>query len=163
MSSNYIRQIRQFRLWQFIDKSLAAQDSLPQSEILLFSQEHDLGSKKTILSMLKEFIDNRMIKELELPPNGPGRPRKAYILPPKKEDETVLINLGHLPVPLCDFIQEQSTTLKLGKSEVINQLLTWAYLQYQYGLNLENQSPKQPLPPHLKSQEIRRDSLRSLK
>ncbi|MFW9905611.1 MAG: hypothetical protein ACFFFH_14860 [Candidatus Thorarchaeota archaeon] len=162
MISNYKRQIRQFKLWQFIDKSLTAQESLPQSEILLFSQEHDLGSKKTILSILKEFIDNSMIKELELSPDGPGRPRKAYILPPKKEDETILINLGHLPVPLYHFIHEQSTTLKLGKNEVINQLLTWAYLQYQYGLNLENQAPNQPLPPHLNSQEIKRDSLRSI-
>lgn len=162
MISNYIRQIRQFKLWQFIDKSLATQDSLSQSEILLFSQEHNLGSKKTILSMLKEFIDNKMIKDVDLPPNGPGRPRKAYVLPPRKEDETILINLSYLPVPLCDFIQEQSTTLKLGKCEVINQLLTWAYLQYQYGLYIENQTPKESLPPHLKSQEIKRDSLRSI-
>ncbi|MFX1515942.1 MAG: hypothetical protein ACFFC6_06510 [Promethearchaeota archaeon] len=162
MSSNYIRQIRQFKLWQFIDKSLAAQDSLSQSEILLFSQKHDLGSKKTILSMLKEFIDNGMIKDMELPPNGPGRPRKAYVLPPRKEDETILINLGYLPVPLYNFIQEQSTALKLGKNEVVNQLLSWAYLQYQYGLGIENQTPKESLPPHLKSQEIKRDSLRSI-
>ncbi|MHA2247559.1 MAG: hypothetical protein ACXADY_21605 [Candidatus Hodarchaeales archaeon] len=145
-----------------MDKSLAVQDTLSQSEILLYSKEHNLGSKKTILYMLKEFIDNRMIKELVLPPDGPGRPRKAYMLPPRKEEETILINLGYLPVPLCDFIQEQSTTLKRGKSEVINQLLTWAYLQYQNGLNIEDQTPKEPLPPHLKSKEIKRDSLRSI-
>ncbi|MFX0013472.1 MAG: hypothetical protein ACFFB2_14505 [Promethearchaeota archaeon] len=162
MISNYKRQIRQYKLWQFMDKSLAIQETLPQSEILLYSQEHNLGSKKTVLSILKEFIDNKMIKELELPQNGPGRPRKAYTLPPRKEHETILINLGYLPVPLYDFIQEQSTTLKLGKSEVINQLLTWAYLQYQYGLYIENQTPKESLPPHLKSQEIKRDSLRSI-
>ncbi|MFX0181447.1 MAG: hypothetical protein ACFE95_00085 [Candidatus Hodarchaeota archaeon] len=162
MISNFQRQTRQFKLWQFIDTSLAHQDMILQSDVLSFTEKHNLGSKKTVLTMLNEFIENKMIEELELPPKGPGRPRKAYSLPQgKREDEPVLINLGQLPVPLYSFIQEQSTTRKQGKSEVITQLLSWAFLQYQSALYEMNQL-KEPLPPHLKSSELNRDSLRSI-
>lgn len=162
MISNFKRQIRQFKLWQFMDKSFSIQNTLLQSEILSYAQKNNLGSKKTILTMLKEFIDHKMVEELELEPSGPGRPRKAYMLPQNREDETILVNFGILPIPLCDFIKEQSLAQKVGKSEVITQLLTWAYLQYQSGLLLENQTPKEPLPPYLKSLEIKRDSFRSV-
>lgn len=162
MISNFQRQIRQFKLWQFIDTSLACQDMILQSDILSYTEKHSLGSKKTVLTMLNEFIENKMIEKLELPPKGPGRPRKAYSLPQsKREDEPILINLAQLPMPLYSFIQEQSTTQKQGKSEVITQLLSWAFLQYQSGLYEMNQS-KDPLPPHLQSSEISRDSLRSI-
>jgi hypothetical protein len=162
MISNFTRQIRQFKLWQFVDKSLAGQNTLLQSEILQFSKKHNLGSKKTVLTVLNEFIQNKMIIELALPPQGPGRPRKAYSLPQKSDEEPILINLSQLPIPLYNFIQVQSSTQKQGKSEVITQLLSWAFLQYQHGLAEMDRTPRKPFPPHLQSKEMTRDSLRSL-
>ncbi|MFX0172987.1 MAG: hypothetical protein ACFE9L_13825 [Candidatus Hodarchaeota archaeon] len=111
MASNFQHQIKQFKLWQFIDTYLANQDMILQSDLLSFTEKHSLGSKKTILAILNEFIANKMIEELELPPKGPGRPRKAYSLSQnKRDDEPILINLAQLPAPVYSFIQEQSTT-----------------------------------------------------
>jgi hypothetical protein len=61
MISNFQRQIKQFKLWQFIDTSLACQNMILQSAILSYTEKHSLGSKKTVLTMLNEFIGNKMI------------------------------------------------------------------------------------------------------
>ena len=162
MSSTFKRQIRELKLWQFIDRSLTTQDTILQSDVFLFTENHQLGSNKTILSILNEVVENKMIEEVEIPPQGRGRPKKGYTSPQKREDETILINLGNLPCPLSQFIDEQSTSQKQGKSEIITQLLAWSFLQYQHGIQDLYHSPKDPIPPHLRSSEIKRDSLRSL-
>ena len=159
---NFQREIRRFRLWQFIDCLLTRNNRVLESEIIKYSSDNNIGSKKTVINMLEQFIENKLIEETDLPLKGKGRPKKAYHRPQRGKDEAILINLANLPCLLRKYIEEQSISQNSGKSEVIIQLLTWTFLLYHNSLLSEKPVSKDHLPPHLESKIINRESLRSL-
>ena len=130
-------QVRQLKLWMYIDKAfLRSTEPLLQTDILDYAIENQIGSKKTILTILQQFLDAKMIYELELPPDGPGRPKKAYVRS-QGTDESLLDNLGYLPPNLRTYIDEQAQKQQLGKGEILIQLVVWAFLQFQEGFSFQ--------------------------
>ncbi|MHA1227090.1 MAG: hypothetical protein ACTSPV_10150 [Candidatus Hodarchaeales archaeon] len=133
------------------------------SEILEFGHKQNLGSTKTILALVNSLVESKFIKVIEIPNDGPGRPKKAFARPDKGSDEIIQINLALLPSPLRSFIDNESQKQSKGKSEIITQFLVWSFLFYQNGLDSIDNLPKEPLPDVLKENLFSRDSLRSLK
>ena len=131
-------QIKQLKLWTYIDKAfILSKEPLLQTDIIDYAIENQIGSKKTVLTMIQQFLDAKMIHELELPPDGPGRPKKAYMRS-QGQDEALLVNLGNLPQHLRIYIDEQAQKQQLGKGEILIQLVTWAFLHFQDGFTMQN-------------------------
>lgn len=149
MISNFEREFRQLHLWQYIDRNLTLNETISQADIISHAENNDFGSRKSVLEMLNCFVEQKLINEIELPPEGPGRPKKAYIRPEAKE-ETAFINLGNLPEIFKDYIDQQAKQQKIGKGEIIMQILTWAYLQYQQGFEEIVMVPVEFLPAFFK-------------
>ena len=130
-------QIKQLKLWTYIDKAfILSKEPLLQTDIIDYAIENQIGSKNNVLTMIQQFLDAKMIHELELPPDGPGRPKKAYMRS-QGQDEALLVNLGNLPQHLRIYIDEQAQKQQLGKGEILIQLVTWAFLQFQDGFTMQ--------------------------
>ncbi|MHA1984903.1 MAG: hypothetical protein ACW967_11145, partial [Candidatus Hodarchaeales archaeon] len=97
MTISFELKIRQLKIWEYLDSSFINQNEpILQSEIVDFAENNKLGSKKSVLNILKELKELNMVKEIELIPEGPGRPKKAYERYESKE-ESILVNVGELP------------------------------------------------------------------
>ncbi|MHA2362519.1 MAG: hypothetical protein ACXAC7_01080 [Candidatus Hodarchaeales archaeon] len=147
MISNFEKKIRQLRLWQFVDRGLALNPQVLQSNIIEYAIQNQLGSRKSVLAILSNLLELKMIKEIELPPEKPGRPKKAYTRP-KSEEEPILINLGALPESFHLYINEEAESQQLGKNEIVIQLLKWTFVQYLEGIQKQDK-PLEKLPSHL--------------
>lgn len=155
---NFERQFRQYQIWQFIDRQLATADVVAQAEILSYAQSNSLGSKKTVLAILSEFCKAEMIAMVELTPEGPGRPRKAYTRPSSESSVvSLLIDLSALPKPLQGFIDVESKKQELGKSEIVTQILSWAFLQFLDNYQ-DDVRPVKPLPSHITEKGLLKDN-----
>jgi hypothetical protein len=148
MTFSFEHKIRQLKIWEYLDSSFSNQnDPILQSEIVKFAEKNKLGSKKSVLNILKELKELNMVKELELNPEGPGRPRKAYGRYQSKE-ESILVNIGDLPSVIHDYINKKSKQGKIGKGKVMMQMVSMVFLQYYEESQYQHLSPY-PKPKHL--------------
>ncbi|MFW9929278.1 MAG: hypothetical protein ACFFD1_07795 [Candidatus Thorarchaeota archaeon] len=148
MNENLNHKMLQLRLWEYLDKKLIeSKSAVLQNDLIKYAEESNLCSRKTVLTILNEFVEAKMIDEIELPPEGPGRPKKAYNRT-KGKDESVIVNISKFPSILYTYITNQAEKNKLGKGEIITQLVTWAFLQlYEDTQFIEHAGI--PVPKHL--------------
>jgi hypothetical protein len=148
MTVSFEQKIRQLKIWEFLDYSFSSQkDPILQAKIVEFAEKNKLGSKKSVLSILQELKEKNMIKEIELTPEGPGRPKKAYQRH-ESEEESILVNIGELPPVINNYITAKSKQTKLGKGKVMLQMIVSAFLQFYEEGQYEHLSPY-PKPKHL--------------
>jgi hypothetical protein len=148
MTKSFEHKIRQLKIWEFLDYSFSGQkDPILQSEIVEFAEKNKLGSKKSVLNILHELKGFDTIKEIELTPEGPGRPKKAYERYESKE-ESLLVDIGELPPVINNYISNKSKQTKVGKGKVILQMIVWSFLQFYEEGQYEHLSPY-PKPKHL--------------
>ena len=142
MSESSERKIKNFTLWKYIDNFLVNNESILQSEIIEYAETHALGSKKTILQALQIFLSNKLLVEVELLSDNPGRPKKAYKRPNKIDNipDIGLIDLKELPDPLYEYICQQSISSTRTKIDIANQLLIWAF-NYLQSFSYDNSKP----------------------
>ena len=149
MTESFERQVKSYKLWTWLFSQLQTNDFVPQNEIIEYGEKNKLGSKKSILSILNEFICSQLIQEIELTENLVGRPRKAYKKYKEKEIDMILLNLAELPPVVKDFVQTESEAEKVLPTDVIIKLVSWAYtilISTQYSDN----RPIIELPEYLK-------------
>ena len=149
MTTSFERQVKSYKLWTWLYGQLLVNENVTQSDIIEFGEKNNLGSKKSILSFLSEFIDSNLIQELELNTTSVGRPKKAYMKVIDKEIDNVILNLAELPPQVLDFINSESQAEKLLPTEIIIKLLSWAYTMLNSG-QYDNNKPLIDLPNHLK-------------
>ena len=148
MANSFEYKLRQLRIWEFLDlKFSQSKNPVEQAEIIEYSLNNKLGSRKSIINVLQEFVETKMVQELELSSEGPGRPKKAYKRW-QSMDESLIVNLGELPPALNDYLTQRSEKLKQGKGKVMLQMVVWAFLQFYEEHNYNLQSPY-PTPKHL--------------
>ena len=149
MTESFERQVKSYKLWTWLFSQLQTNDFVPQNEIIDYGEKNKLGSKKSILSILNEFISSQLIQEIELTENSVGRPKKAYKKYKEKEIDMILLNLAELPPVVKEFIQKESEEEKVLPTDVIVKLVSWAYtvlISTQY----EDNKPIIDLPNYLK-------------
>lgn len=149
MTESFERQVKSYKLWTWLYKQLLKNEIINQSDIIEYGEKNNLGSKKSILHFLSEFIESNLIQEIELSTNTVGRPKKAYKKVTDKESDNVILNLAELPPQVHEFINSESETEKLLPTEIIIKLLSWAYTMLASG-QYENNKPSSDLPNHLK-------------
>jgi hypothetical protein len=120
-----------------------------QIDIVAYGETNNLGSKKSILSLISEFIENKLIQEVELPTTSPGRPKKGYSKIKEKEIDLITFNLSELPSPLYEFVQEESSKEKITPNQVITRLISWSY-NFLLSTPYTDSKPIENLPEHLK-------------
>ena len=149
MTESFERQVKSYKLWTWLFSQLQTNDFVPQNEIIEYGEKNKLGSKKSILSILNEFICSQLIQEIELTENLVGRPKKAYKKYKEKEIDMILLNLAELPPVVKDFVQTESEAEKVLPTDVIIKLVSWAYTILISTLFSDNR-PIIELPEYLK-------------
>ena len=149
MTESIERKIKSYKLWTWLYNQLLTQDVVKQSDIIEYGENASLGSKKTILSMLSEFVESKLIQEVELPNISPGRPKKGYSKVKEKEMDLITFNLADLPENLYEFIQEESEKEKITPNQVITRLISWSY-NFLLSTPYSDMKPVENLPEHLK-------------
>ena len=148
MTISFEHKFRQLKIWEYLDSSFSNhKDPVSQSKIVKFAEKNKLGSKKSVLNILQDFKELKLVKEIELTPEGPGRPKKAYERY-KGEDESILVNIGELPPVVSNYLNDKSKQAKIGKGKAVLQIIVTAFLQYYEVNNYQYLNPY-PKPKHL--------------
>lgn len=149
MTESFERQVKSYKLWTWLYNKLLTNESVFQSEIIEYGEQHNLGSKKSILHLLADFIESKLVEEIELNTNSVGRPKKAYKKIKDKEIDNIILNLAELPPQVNEFIQSESQSEEVLPGEIIIKLVSWAYTML-VSTQYSDSRPIQDLPKYLK-------------
>lgn len=149
MTESFERQVKSYRLWTWLYPELLSKEFVQQSEIIEYGESQKIGSKKSILSILNEFISSKLIQEIELNDNSVGRPKKAYKKYKTKELDMTLLNMASLPPVVQEFIQQESEKENVLPTEIIIKLVSWAY-NFLVSMQYPDNKPVSELPDYLK-------------
>lgn len=149
MTESFEKQFRSYKLWTWLYAQLQANELVNQIDILTYGEKNNLGSKKSILAILNEFIDSKLIQEVDLNTNSVGRPKKAYSKFKGDNIELTLLNLADFPPIVKEFIDAESTKENILPTEAIIRLVAWAY-NFLVSSQYADTKPLNELPEHLK-------------
>ena len=149
MTESFERQVRSYKLWTWLYAQLLSDEVVNQNDIVEYAEKNNLGSKKSILSILSDFLTSKLIQEIELPANGVGRPKKGYSKYKEKSIDLTLLNMADLPPAVLDFVYSESKQDNILPTDVIIKLVSWAY-NYLVSAQYSDSKPVFELPEHLK-------------
>ena len=135
MISAYEKNIRQFKLWRYIDRFLIQNEFILQSTVVEYAKKENLGSKKSVISILTDLVKEKILKEVEIKVTSPGRPKKGYSRSEEGEPDIILVNLSQLPDILHREINSQSELQGIDRGEGFVQIITYLLFQYLRGSN----------------------------
>lgn len=150
MTESFEHQVRSYKLWTWLYGQLQVNEMINQADIIEYCEKNNLGSKKSILGILNEFIDSRLIQEVEISTNSVGRPKKGYQKIKTDNIDLTLLNMADFPPIVKEFIKSESEREKIIPTEVIIKLVAWSYnylVTMQYP---NNDRPVKDLPEYLK-------------
>ena len=150
MTESFERQVKSYKLWTWLYSQLQKQEIINQNDIIEFAEKNNLGSKKSILSILNDFINSKLIQEVELSTNTVGRPKKGYSKFKETNFDLSMINLAELPPVVKDFINSESEKEKILPTDVIIKLVSWAY-NFLASAQYSDNKPIFDLPEYLKT------------
>ena len=148
MTESFEHQHRSYRIWTWLYGQLQKNEFVNQSEIIEYAEKNSLGSKKSVLGIINEFVSSKLLQEVDLNSNSVGRPKKGYSKFKENNIDLILFNLAEIPPTVKEFISDQAVTEKITPTEVIIKLLSWSY-NFLFSMQYEDTKPLE-IPDHLK-------------
>ena len=149
MTESFERQVRSYRLWNWLYGQLQGNEEINQIDILDYADKNKLGSKKSVLGILNDFIESKLIQEVDINTSAVGRPKKAYTKFKEDNIDLTLLNLAEFPPVVKEFIHNESKHEDIIPTEVIVRLVSWAY-NFLVSSQYADSKPVSNLPDHLK-------------
>jgi len=149
MTQSFESQIRSYKLWTWLYGQLQKNEQVNQSDIIDYADKEHLGSKKSVLNNLNEFIESKLIQEIDITSSSVGRPKKAYCKIKEDNIDLTLLNLAEFPPIVKEFIKKESETEEVLPTEVIIRLVSWAF-NFLVSSQYADSKPISDLPEYLK-------------
>ena len=149
MTESFEHQVRSYKLWTWLYGQLQLKEIVNQQDIIDFGEKNNLGSKKSIVNILNEYIDSKLIQEVEINSNSVGRPKKGYSKFLSANIDLILLNLTELPPVVKDFVKGESKSKNILPTEVIINLVSWAF-NFLATAQFSDMKPTIDLPDYLK-------------
>ncbi len=150
MTESFERQVRSYKIWNWLYGQLQVKEEINQIDILDYADKNNLGSKKSVLNILNDFIESKLIQEVDINSPSVGRPRKAYSKFKEDNIDLALLNLAVFPPVVKEFIHNESKSENILPTEVIIRLVSWAY-NFLVSSQYADSKPISNLPDYLKT------------